>query len=99
MTVFERMTAPFLTLLTPSMAAHYTATGYWGTDTLYAVAARHAAATPDAFAVRDRYRRLTYRQLVAAADRLAAYLAGHGVRPGERVAVWLPSCVEVAAAL
>jgi acyl-CoA synthetase len=37
--------------------------------------------------------------LVAAVDRLAAHLAGHGVRPGHRVAVWLPSRVETAIAL
>src|SRR5438045_262035 len=88
-----------LTLLSAAMVAQYTAAGYWGEETLYAVAARHAVATPDAFAVRDRHRRFTYRGLVAAADRLAAHLAGAGVRPGERVAVWLPSRVEVAIAL
>ena len=47
----------------------------------------------------DRYRRLTYRALIEAADRLAARLAGQGLRPGQRVAVWLPSRVETAIAL
>jgi acyl-CoA synthetase len=42
---------------------------------------------------------MTYAELVAAADRLAAHLAGSGVRPGQRVAVWLPSRVETAIAL
>src|SRR5262249_43513699 len=37
--------------------------------------------------------------LVESADRLAASLAGRGIRPGQRVAVWLPSRVETAAAL
>ncbi|TMJ61694.1 MAG: amino acid adenylation domain-containing protein, partial [Alphaproteobacteria bacterium] len=46
---------------------------------------------PQAFALRDRDRRLSYPELVDAADRLAAHLAGHGIRPGNRVAVWLPS--------
>jgi len=46
--------------------------------------------------VRDRYRRLTYAQLVAAADQLAASLAGQGMRPGERVAVWRPAQVAAA---
>jgi acyl-CoA synthetase len=32
-------------------------------------------------------------------DRLAAHLAGHGIRPGHCVAVWLPSRVETAIAL
>ena len=56
-------------------------------------------ATPDRFAVRDRHRRLTYAALVEAADRLAGHLAAHGVRAGQRVAVWLPSRVETAVAL
>ena len=55
--------------------------------------------TPQACAVRDRHRRLSYADLVAAADRLAAHLAGHGVRHGHSVAVWLPSRVETAIAL
>src|SRR5690349_10568514 len=93
------MTGALLTLLNAPALAAYTAAGYWGEETLYAVAVRHAAAAPDAFAVRDRYRRLTYRALVEAADRLAASLAGRGMRPGQRVAVWLPSRVETAVAL
>jgi acyl-CoA synthetase len=49
--------------------------------------------------VRDRVRRVTYRELVDAADALAADLARHGVKPGQRVCVWLPSRVEGAVAL
>ena len=93
------MTGALLTLLNAPTLAAYTAAGLWGDETIYALAARHARETPEAFAVRDRYRRLTYPALVEAADRLAASLAGHGVRSGERVAVWLPSRVETAVAL
>ena len=93
------MTGALLTLLNgPSLAA-YTAAGFWGGETLYAIAARWARTTPDSFAVRDRCRRLTYAELVAAADRLAAGLAGRGIRPGQRVAVWLPSRIETAIVL
>jgi acyl-CoA synthetase len=88
-----------LTLLNAPMLAAYTAAGYWGDETIYLLAARQARALPEAFAVRDRHRRLTYAALVEAADRLAANLAGNGVRPGQRVAVWLPSRVETAVAL
>jgi acyl-CoA synthetase (AMP-forming)/AMP-acid ligase II len=89
-----------LTLLNAPALAAYTAAGFWGDETIYHLAVRHARATPGAFALRDRYCRLTYAQLVAAAsDRLAASLAGYGVRPGERVAVWLPSRVETAITL
>ena len=93
------MTSSLLTLLNAPTLAAYVAAGYWGAETLYAVAARHARATPDAFGVRDRHRRLTYAELVAAADRLATNLAGQGLRPGQRIALWLPSRVETAIAL
>jgi acyl-CoA synthetase (AMP-forming)/AMP-acid ligase II len=93
------MSGHLLTLLNARDLAAYTASGWWGEETLYAIAARHAAATPDAFAVRDRHRRLSYRALVEAADGLAAHLAGHGIRRGQRIVVWLPSRVETAIAL
>ncbi len=93
------MSSPLLTLLNaPALAAHIAA-GYWGDETLYALAARHARTMPNSFAVRDRHRRLTYRALVEAADRLAATLAALGLRAGERVAAWLPSRVETAIVL
>jgi acyl-CoA synthetase (AMP-forming)/AMP-acid ligase II len=93
------MTGRLLSLLNAPTLAAYTASGLWGDETIYQLAARHALATPNAFAVRDLKRRLTYPALIEAADRLAAGLAGHGLRSGERVAVWLPSRVETAIAL
>lgn len=91
--------APLLTLLNAPAVAAYTAADFWGDETIYCLLARHARATPQAYAVRDRHRRLSYAELVAAADRIAAHLAGQGIRPGGRVAVWLPSRVETAIAL
>ena len=88
-----------LTLLNAPNLAAYTAAGFWGKETIYHLAARHARANTDAFAVRDRHRRLTYAELVSAADHLAGHLAGHGLRPGDRVAAWLPSRVEAAVVL
>lgn len=93
------MTNTMLSLLSAERLAKYKAAGFWRDETIYAIAASHAARTPDAFAVRDRTRRMTYRELVTAADALAADLAARGVRPGQRVAVWLPSRVETAIAL
>src|SRR5207302_10521613 len=93
------MTGPLLTLLNAPTLAAYTAAGWWGEETIYHLALRHARATPDAFALRDRHRRLTFAELIAAADRLAAVLAGRGVRPGQRVAVWLASRIETAIVL
>jgi acyl-CoA synthetase len=93
------VTNVLLTLLNSSTLAAHTAAGLWGDETIYRLAARQAITAPGAFAVRDRHRRLTYAALVEAADRLAAGLAGHGIRPGQRVAVWLPSRLETAVAL
>ena len=93
----DRHTIP--TRLTPAMIERYTASGHWRSDTIYALTKRHAERAPDSFAVRDSVRRLTYRELVDAADALAADLARRGVEPGQRVAVWLPSRVESVVAL
>src|SRR5699024_3578487 len=49
--------------------------------------------------IRDRYRRLTYRELIQAADAFADSLAAQGVRPGQRAAVWLSSRWDNAIAL
>jgi non-ribosomal peptide synthetase component E (peptide arylation enzyme) len=95
----DTQSAHLLTLLNAPMVAAYTAAGFWGNETIYHLAARHARTTPQAYAVRDRHRRLSYAELVAAADRLAACLAGHGICSGQRVAAWLPSRVETAITL
>src|SRR5690606_20450649 len=77
----------------------YESEGFWRQDTIYALMREHAQRTPDSFAVRDRFRRITYRQLLEATDALAADLAQRGVRAGERVGVWLPSRIESVVAL
>ena len=88
-----------LTRLSAELIEKYEAEGFWQGDTIYALVRWHAAHTPQAFAVRDRYRRLTYRELLAAADALAADLARYDVRAGQRVGVWLPSRIESVVAL
>ena len=88
-----------LTRLSAELIEQYEAGGFWQGDTIYALVRWHADHTPQAFAVRDRFRRLTYRELLAAADALAADLAGHGVTQGQRVGVWLPSRIEAVVAL
>src|SRR3954467_7810212 len=88
-----------LTRLSAELIEKYEAEGFWQGDTIYALVRRHAEHTPQAFAVRDRYRRLTYAQLLAAADALAADLTRYEVRSGQRVGVWLPSRIESVVAL
>jgi acyl-CoA synthetase len=86
-----------LTLLDYAQAREYRLHGHWGDDSIYEYARKQAERAPDAFAIRDATRRWTYAQLLDQADRFAAMLHEKGVRPGERVAVWLPSRVEIAA--
>jgi acyl-CoA synthetase (AMP-forming)/AMP-acid ligase II len=88
-----------LTLLSPELIRRYYAEGFWRDETIYALVAAHARRAPEASAVRDRHRRVSYGELLAAADRLASDLARRGLSPGQRVAVWLPSRVECAVAL
>jgi acyl-CoA synthetase (AMP-forming)/AMP-acid ligase II len=90
---------PILTLLSPELIRQYYAGGFWRDETIYALVSAHARRAPGAPAVRDRYRRVSYGELLAAADRVATDLARRGVRPGQRVAVWLPSRIECAVAL
>src|SRR5437870_2963202 len=88
-----------LTRLSAELIAKYESEGFWRGDTIYSLVRWNAEHKPDSFAVRDRFRRLTYRQLLAAADALAADLAAHAVQAGQRVGVWLPSRIESVVAL
>jgi acyl-CoA synthetase len=87
------------TLLNDDLVRQYYAAGFWRNDTIYALARAHAERAPESFALRERHRRLTYRELVAAADALAADLAQHGLEVGDRVSVWLPNRIERVTAL
>ncbi|HEY8871976.1 MAG TPA: class I adenylate-forming enzyme family protein [Stellaceae bacterium] len=93
------MTNTLLTLHDPEAARRYYADGLWRADTLYTLLREHAARRPDAFALRDGARRLTWRALLALVDAVATDLDGAGLKRGERVAVWLPSRVESVAVL
>jgi acyl-CoA synthetase len=88
------MTNTLLTLHDPAAARRYYAAGLWRDDNFYTLLARHAAARPDAPALRDATRRLTWAELLRAVDALAADLDAAGLKRGERVAVWLPNRVE-----
>ena len=70
--------------------------GYWRDDTLYAVLRGWAERQPDGYALRDTYSRLTYREAVEWVDAIAQDLHESGLRPGDRVSVWLSSRLEIA---
>jgi acyl-CoA synthetase len=97
--VKERMTNTILTLHDPEAAARYYAEGLWRRDTLYTLLTEHAARRPEAFALRDGAQRLSRAALLKLVDAVAADLDAAGLKRGERVAVWLPSCVEAVAVL
>jgi len=63
------------------------------------VFAAQVASTPDAVAVTSGDRSLKYRELDEAANRLAHLLAGHGVGPGQRVALLLSRSAEAIVAM
>src|SRR5947209_6805083 len=91
------MTNTILTLHDPEAARRYYAAGLWREDTLYTLLAQHAARRPAAFALRDGRRRLTWAELQAIVDAVAADLDRAGLKRGERVAVWLANRVEAVA--
>jgi acyl-CoA synthetase len=88
-----------LTLLSGERLRESYAAGHWLDETLYAVVARHASRTPEAVAVLSSAARLSYSGLAARADAFSRTLAASGLLRGDRVAVWLPSRIDVAVAL
>jgi amino acid adenylation domain-containing protein/non-ribosomal peptide synthase protein (TIGR01720 family) len=67
--------------------------------TIAAQVGRHAAATPDASALRHEDTVLSWRELDQQSNRLAQFLAGHGVRPEVPVALCLPRGAALVVAL
>jgi acyl-CoA synthetase (AMP-forming)/AMP-acid ligase II len=88
--------------------AEFYARGWWSKDTWDSLLRGHAAAKPDAEALCDapnrasfgsgEPRRLTWREVDAAVDRLAGALLGAGVQAGDVVGIQLPNVVELAIA-
>ncbi|WP_459617002.1 class I adenylate-forming enzyme family protein [Bordetella sp. 2513F-2] len=83
-----------LTLHDPQTARENYLSGVWHQDTLYSLAREHARIRANACAVRDPYRRLTWREVLASVDTIAEYMYQGGLRRGDRVAIWLPNRVE-----
>src|SRR5688572_6313189 len=71
--------------------ADYVADGWWGTESLSQVVARHAVAMPDSTALVDEHGdRMSWSTYDADADLIARSLVGTGLERGARVAVFLP---------
>lgn len=85
------------TRLTDDMLRRYYESGFWQDHTIYQIIRKNAERTPEKIAVRDKFRYLSYSELVRSADCLANHLAGSGAKAGDRVAVWLPNRLETVA--
>src|SRR6202165_1949964 len=62
--------------------------------TLPALLYRHLAERPDAPAFVDGEKRVSYAEFDALCRKTAAWLIAQGVRPGDRIAVWLVNRIE-----
>lgn len=87
-----------LTLQDIEYARAMYAAGFWTGDTFYTLLRTHAKKAPERFAIRDANSRLTFRQLLERVDHLAMELHGAGLRPGDRVSLWMASRTDVAIA-
>lgn len=83
-----------LTLHNPQNARDYYLSGIWQQETLYTLARRHARERPTSCALRDADVRLTWREVVDWVDCVAVALHRQGMKPGDRVGIWLPNVVQ-----
>ncbi|WP_433219077.1 class I adenylate-forming enzyme family protein [Dactylosporangium sp. CS-047395] len=92
----------------PERVAEYTARGWWSQDTMDALLRAQVARQPDRLAVVDPAnkaalvgsppRRLTWGEVDAETDRLAAVLLSQGAQEGDVLGVQLPNTVELVVA-
>ncbi len=94
-----RPIGPVLSLHHPRTAQSYYEAGLWRSETFCDLLEGHAARRPDAFAIRDSVRRLTWAEFLELTNRISGHLAAAGVAPGERVGLRLSNRVESVAAL
>ena len=93
------MASPVLTLHHPASARRYYADGLWQAESFIDLLWRHADERPDAPALRDSARRLSWVELRQAVEAAAATLAASDATPGARVSLWLSNRVEAVVAL
>lgn len=93
------MSNTLLTLFDTARSEEHYRAGFWRDETIYALVRGHAERAPDRIALRSAHSDLTYATLVSRVDAFASELANKGMRPGQRLAVWLPSRLETVVAL
>lgn len=82
----------------PEDRARYYEQGLWRDETFYDLLCRQAEARPEAYALRDSRRRLSWGELRDWVDGIAADLAARGLGVGDRASIWLGNRAEVLAA-
>lgn len=85
---------PFLSLHHPALARQYYDAGLWRSDSCYGLLADNVARRPNALALRDGSRRLTWSEVKTWVDGAASDLRHRGLAGGDRVSVWLSNRVE-----
>lgn len=87
---------PFVTRQDPERAARWRAIGQWTDETLFDHLGARAATMPDKVAITDGTTRVTYRELAAMVDRMAARLRQLAIGEGDVVGIQLPNWIEFA---
>ena len=85
---------PFLTLHEPAKAREYYRRGLWREETLFDLLVSHATARPETIAARDGQRRITWAELLAWVQSVAAHLTEAGITGGDRVSIWSDNRLE-----
>ena len=85
---------PFLTLHHPTAAERYYQQGLWRKDTFYSLLNRHADERPDAIALQDGRRAVSWSELRQWVDGVASSLCEFGLVGGDRVSIWMSNRIE-----
>ncbi|TIS79555.1 MAG: acyl--CoA ligase [Mesorhizobium sp.] len=85
---------PFLTLHHPAVARQYYKDGLWQSDTFYSLLRRNAQQRPDELALQDGRNSLSWAEVLAQVDGVAADLRIYGLVRGDRVSIWMSNKVE-----
>src|SRR5713101_2091654 len=78
------------------LAERYVREGFWRNETIPQAIVRASEQRPDAIALIDSTRSLTYSDLLDEAGKLAALLDREGIVRGDRVVIQIPNCIDFA---
>jgi 2,3-dihydroxybenzoate-AMP ligase len=80
----------------PEFAERYIRAGFWRAETISQALAHAVEQRPDAIALSDANRSLTYAQFLDEARQIVAMLTRNGIERGDRIVIQLPNCIEFA---